>query len=275
LKPKIGIIGCGWLGFPLAQTLIEEGYQVNGSTTSAAKLTILNKAGINAYHIHLSAAKVSGDIQGFLAEVHILIVNVPPRLRHGNGESYVAKMKRLLAEINRSKVTKVIFASSTSVYGDIDGNVTEDTHPNPVTESGRQLLETEALFTQAPNFDTTVVRFGGLIGPGRHPIKNITGKKLRSNGNAPVNLIHLTDCIRICTAILTHNYWGELFNAVYPDHPKKKDYYAKMAKKAKIQPPHYQQENDKIGKKISSNRLISAKKFKFKMSIIMDFTTKK
>ena len=37
-KKIIGILGCGWLGLPLAKELVEEGYIVRGSTTQASKL---------------------------------------------------------------------------------------------------------------------------------------------------------------------------------------------------------------------------------------------
>ena len=34
---KIGILGCGWLGFSLAKSLIGDGYEVHGSSTSIEK----------------------------------------------------------------------------------------------------------------------------------------------------------------------------------------------------------------------------------------------
>ncbi|MDC1274067.1 SDR family NAD(P)-dependent oxidoreductase, partial [Flavobacteriaceae bacterium] len=42
-QDKIGIIGCGWLGLPLAKSLISNNYKVKGSTTRKNKLTVLNK----------------------------------------------------------------------------------------------------------------------------------------------------------------------------------------------------------------------------------------
>ena len=42
---KISILGCGWLGLPLAKALIENGFSVKGSTTSTDKLTALENAG--------------------------------------------------------------------------------------------------------------------------------------------------------------------------------------------------------------------------------------
>ena len=40
-KETITILGCGWLGLPLAQTLVKEGYSVKGSTTTEDKLEVL------------------------------------------------------------------------------------------------------------------------------------------------------------------------------------------------------------------------------------------
>ena len=64
--------------------------------------------------------------------------------------------------------------SSTSVYGDSFPivEITEETKPNPDTESGKQLVIAETLFVQSnPHFKTTVIRFGGLLGDDRHPVK--------------------------------------------------------------------------------------------------------
>lgn len=33
--PTVSILGCGWLGLPLAEQLLAEGYSVKGSTTRA------------------------------------------------------------------------------------------------------------------------------------------------------------------------------------------------------------------------------------------------
>ena len=49
-------------------------------------------------------------------------------------------MKLLHVVIAHSTVQKVVFVSSTSVYGDLEGIVTEETEPKPSTESGKQLI---------------------------------------------------------------------------------------------------------------------------------------
>ena len=50
---KISILGCGWLGFPLAKKLIEIGFEVKGSTTSENKLALLKSNNIEPFLLRL------------------------------------------------------------------------------------------------------------------------------------------------------------------------------------------------------------------------------
>lgn len=263
LKDTIAILGCGWLGFPLAESLLNIGYVINGSTTSETKLKSLKEADINPFLISLSEDAIQGPVDEFLEDVETIIVNVPPKLRGGNKENYVKKMELLHGAISRSTVQKVVFVSSTSVYGAIEGEVTEETRPEPSTESGRQLLASENIFIQNNGLKTTIIRFGGLIGLERHPVNMLAGKKGLSNGNHPINLIHLNDCIRIIQSIIENDWWGEIFNGVFPFHPKKKNYYTSEAKKIGLQVPDYKEDNSKKGKIVRPDRLISVKNHVF------------
>ncbi|MGB5499393.1 MAG: SDR family oxidoreductase, partial [Maribacter sp.] len=223
----IAVMGCGWLGLPLAKSLLEDGCQVHGSTTTQDKRNDLTKLGIVPFLISLTEEKIIGDIAGFLADTELIVINVPPKLRGGNKENYVNKMQLLHTAIKASSVQKILFVSSTSVYGDIDGEVTEETIPCPSTESGKQLLASENLFRDDAKLQTTIIRFGGLIGPDRHPITILSGRKGLTNGNDVINLIHLEDCIGIIKATIQNDWWDELFNGVYPYHPSKQEYYSK------------------------------------------------
>jgi len=263
LSKAIAIIGCGWLGLPLAQSLIKKGWQIHGSTTSEEKLSFLSEAGIVPFLISISENSIQGNIDSFLKEVDVAVINMPPRLRGGQTESYVKKMKLLYHAIKRSEVQKVVFISSTSVYGNAEGEVNEDTRPEPNTESGRQLVASEDIFKKGTDFKTSIVRFGGLIGPDRHPIYMLAGKKGLSNGAHPINLIHLHDCIQIIQSIIEKNWWNETFNGVFPYHPKKRDYYIVEAKKRGLQIPVFKEDNLGIGKIVSSNRLIFVKNYTF------------
>ncbi len=270
MKETIGIMGCGWLGLPLAKAFIDLGYTVKGTTTSKEKLETLKGDGIIPFQIGLSATSIEGEIKAFLVALDILIINVPPRLRGINTESFVAKMELLYEEVKKSKLAKIIFVSSTAVYGKIEGLVTEDTIPKPSTASGEQLLQSENLFKNDPVFQTTIVRFGGLIGPDRNPITMLVKKNQLTNGGDPINLIHLEDCISILTTIVTERYWGELFNAVYPDHPTKMHHYTREAKKRGLAMPNYIESQATNGKIIASERLTQGKNYSFRKPVSID-----
>ena len=110
----------------------------------------------------------------------------------------------LKLESEKSEIKKVLFVSSTSVYRDVFPieEITEETPTNPETESGKQLVEVEQLLLNNPYFQTIVLRFGGLIGEDRHPIKYLAGKENVENPDGPINFIHQEDCIGIILEIL-------------------------------------------------------------------------
>ena len=76
-KETITILGCGWLGLPLAQTLVKEGYSVKGSTTREEKLEVLQDAGVEPYLVRLEPEVTGDDVVAFL-QSDILVVNIPP-----------------------------------------------------------------------------------------------------------------------------------------------------------------------------------------------------
>ena len=135
-REKIAILGCGWLGLPLAESLLSKGYEVKGSTTSESKLDLLKNAGILSFQIQLEAHQIIGNIEEFLKETDVLVIDIPPGLRRevstSNEMTFVNKVKTLIPFIEKSGIPKVIFVSSTSVYG--DGfpivEITEETKPN-------------------------------------------------------------------------------------------------------------------------------------------------
>lgn len=271
---KISILGCGWLGFPLAKKLIEKGNSINGSTTSENKLSILKDAGINPFLVILSEVEgtlesesVSETINHFLADSEILIINIPPKLRANTDfrKIFVEKIETLIPFIEKSTIKKVLFVSSTSVYGDQNDLIIEETIPNPETESGKQLLLAEAILQKNQNFKTTILRFGGLIGEDRHPVKFLAGKENLENPDAPVNLIRQNDCINIIEEIINQSKWNEVFNAVAPFHPTRKDYYTQKAKEQNLILPKFSTEKSNIKKIISSEKIENILKYQFKL----------
>lgn len=260
---QISILGCGWLGLPLAKSLIQNGFSVKGSTTSSGKISGLNNAGIEAFQIELFETVISGEIKIFLQNSEILIIDIPPKLRGNSSENFVKKIQNLIPFIENSTIEKVIFISSTSVYADEDSIVTDDTKPQPATESGKQLVEAEMLLQNNSNFKTNAIRFGGLIGEDRHPVYHLAGRQNLENPNTAVNLIHQTDCIEIIKRIIELDIWNQTFNAVAPFHPSRKDYYIQKAVELGLPLPEFNDNPTSIGKIIEATKITSELQYTF------------
>jgi nucleoside-diphosphate-sugar epimerase len=260
---KISILGSGWLGFPLAKALMQKGFSINGSTTSAEKLSVLKSAGIEPFLVQLYEEKITETVADFLAQSQILIVNIPPKLRGNSTENFVAKMTHLIPFIEKSGIEKVLFVSSTSVYGENNEFVSEYTPLNPDSEGGRQLAIVEQLLQRNPGFKTTILRFGGLIGEDRNPVRFLSGRENIENPEAPINLIHQDDCIGIILKIIKNNCWNETFNAVAPFHPSRKEYYTQKATDLNLALPKFEVANTIVGKTILSDKLVDSLQYSF------------
>lgn len=265
---QLSILGCGWLGLPLAKAFLKDGFTVKGSTTSQEKVPILQNAGINPYIITLSAKEILGSITNFLKDSDILIIDIPPKLRGEHSELFTDKIRTLLPHIETSGIKNIIFISSTAVYSDDNTIVTEDTPASPVTESGKQLLESEKMLQSNPNFKTTVLRFGGLIGEDRHPVKFLAGRENIENPNAPINLIHQKDCIGVIQKIIEKKVWGETFNAVAPHYPTREDYYIKKATDLGLPIPKFSQKNESAGKTVAVKKIEGILKYSFNTALL-------
>ena len=272
----ITILGCGWLGLPLAKSLLSKGYNVKGSTTSATKLKTLKEAEIMPFQIQLNEQEIIGNVSDFLHETDVLIIAIPPGLRKeilsSEEMTFINKMKTLIPYIEKSGIQKVLFVSSTSVYGDRFPIIeyTESTQTHPDTESGRQLVLSEKLLQSNIHFKTTVIRFGGLLGEDRHPIKFLAGRTQIENPDGPVNLIQREDCIGIIIKALDFAYkdkWGETFNAVAPQHPTRKNYYQKKAHQFNLPLPNFVEDTKSKGKIISSKKVETILDYSFQKEI--------
>ncbi len=261
---QISILGCGWLGLPLAKSLIAKGNTVKGSTTTTTKIPQLKEAGINPFVVEVTHDGVSGEIEALLENSEILIIDIPPKLRTNSGESFVKRIQNLLPFIQKEKVSKVIFISSTSVYDDAQSIITEATIANPNTESGKQLLQAEHLLSShSHDFSTTIIRFGGLFGEDRHPVHYLSGRQNLENPNAPINLIHQVDCIGIIEKIIEEDFWNQTLNAVAPFHPTRKEYYTEKASALGLPLPQFASDDASSGKIIQSDKITTELQYTF------------
>jgi nucleoside-diphosphate-sugar epimerase len=264
----ISILGCGWLGVPLAKHLIEKGFSVKGSVTSVEKLELLRNEGILPFQFVLNETSVHISDPEFF-DCDVLIISIPPRRIEGIERVFPAQIAQLVPFVRKHGIRKVIFISSTSVYPDHLQTAQEGDVFPPDKESGKALLLAENLLNKQSDFETTILRFGGLIGADRNPARFLL-KAQRAIANTPVNLIHLDDCIGIILAIIDQELWGETLNASSPEHPYKKNFYGKAARISNLPEPLISEQSEAY-KIVDSSKLIRLLDYQFKYPSPMDY----
>lgn len=256
------VLGCGWLGLPLANFLVEKNYRVKGSTTREEKLAYLEEQGIEPYHIKLYPHQVMGDIASF-ADADVLILNFPPgRYKYEISVSFPATVAKLLEAIKDNPPRHLLFVSSISVYGDSKGPVTEESPTFPSRQSGVALVEVEELLKKS-NIPMTILRMGGLVGYNRRPGRFLAGRKNLIHANAPVNLVHLDDCIHVIWEIIQQDRWGEVYNVVADKHPSRKEFYTYAASKMGLPLPEFREDQIEGGKWVSNEKVKQNLRFSF------------
>ncbi len=209
----LSILGSGWLGKPLIKHFVDLGWQVNASCRHRQRRDELAALGATPCVVDIDVQRMEGD--AFL-KADLMIVNIPSK--------NIGGFAWLLDQLAWSSIERIVFVSSTSVYPDepraMSEADTDDGQPTP-------LRQIEQRFIECPRCSTTVVRFAGLVGPNRHPGRFFAHGRPVPNPDAPVNMIHLEDCVAIIHEIVQQHCWGEIFNACADTHPSKREFYGK------------------------------------------------
>ncbi len=269
----LSVLGCGWLGFPVAQRLVLNKFTVKGSTTTDTKLKLLRQNGIEPYHIQLPGSLSDATVETFW-DTDILFLNIPPgRRNREKPKQFPSVVGQVIEKCISKKKLWLIFASSTSVYPE-NGGITfeQDAKKGSASSmSGEVILEAEDLISQS-GLDYTILRFGGLYGYGRHPIHHLSGKNNLNDPLKPVNMIHQTDCVNIVEEIIHQNRRNEVYNVVSDGHPPRNAFYQAAADYFKIPAPVFIENGGKDYKIVCNKKLKHDLMYTFLYPNPMDFT---
>eukprot|EP01136_Pigoraptor_vietnamica_P025247 Opistho-1_new@79037 len=158
LSMKISILGCGWLGLPLGKYLVENGHEVKGSTTSEIKFPLLQSVGIQPFFLKFSPVVEGEELAEFL-QSGTLIICIPPRAGKYGEDYHIQQIQSLIPAIKKTSIQSIIYTSSTSVYPDLNREITEE---DEVIVSSA-LIKVEELL-KVLEVQTTILRCGGLMG---------------------------------------------------------------------------------------------------------------
>jgi nucleoside-diphosphate-sugar epimerase len=258
---RIGIMGGGWLGLAVAEKAMERNHSIKVSTTHKEKSTLLKKKGFDAAVVEVSEFDINGE-NDFFNDVKLLIISIPPGLRKNPNRNYIAVIEQIINKIELTGIEKVIFTSSTSVYGNQAETITEESELLGTTEAARQIIAVEKKLLEHKQFESCILRLGGLVGPNRHPIFTLSGKKNIPNPLSPINFIHQQDAVSIILHIIENWQGNQAYNAVTPFHPTRINYYSEMAKIAALEAPAFEKSGIVRGI-VSANKVRKDLNFKF------------
>jgi nucleoside-diphosphate-sugar epimerase len=269
----IAILGAGWLGLPLGRRLKALGYQVSGATTSAEKLPALRAAGLRPFLLRISEnGRISGEEVELFFAADILILNIPPGRRSSDVEArYPRQIRAAIDAAQAQEIPRLLFFSSTGVYGDLCRVVTEADPPAPTRGAGRALAVAENEAMARAGGQTSILRLAGLVGDEREPGRFLAGKVDLDNGNAPVNLVHRDDCIGVVEAVLRQAAWGQVFNVCADEHPSREAFYTARARKAGLPPPRFSPQAEGPWKIVSNKKVKQKLGYVFRYPDPMDF----
>jgi len=245
----ISLIGAGWLGLPLAKELVDHGHHVFATTTREERLSLLTAAGVDGKTWRLQASSSRGNPLALPLETEILLISLPPGMGgHTPREFYGDMVAQVIREAgNLPRLEQVLFTGSTGVYGSMPGEWREDWDLSAMAAGEGILCHAEEQILTCQFAKGLVFRFGGLVGPGREPVRSLAGREHIPGGNIPVNLIHQDDAIGILRHFMLANLPGGIYNACADGHPLRAAFYPARAIQLGLIPPTFTREPIETG----------------------------
>ncbi|MEK7710962.1 MAG: NAD-dependent epimerase/dehydratase family protein [Planctomycetota bacterium] len=215
-RHRILILGCGYVGSALAKRLVRNGHDVVATTTTPSRAPRITELGAAPAVLLLHETERLHD--ALVDREFVYLCVSAGRTGQSYGELYAEGTRRFVAACRDTPVRRIAYTSSTRVYAQDDGSwVDEDSPTEPPDEDGRALVQAERTLLDAPSngflppeSTVSILRLGGIHGPGREfssRIHRAAGNK-RTDGDAFVNLIHLNDIVEVMVRIPETRYHG-------------------------------------------------------------------
>lgn len=267
---KIAIVGCGYIGSALAVRFKHDGHFVTTTTRTSSKVPSLQS-------ISDKVCVLKGDdvqaIKELLHDQEVVVLCMAADSQESYEQTYLNTAEAVAAAMEHAlKLKHVVYTSSTSVYGDHQGDVVDEKTPaSALSVNGRILVETENILLGLSRNDryVCILRLGEIYGPGRLIADRLSrmlaqGSKLPGNGSSITNLIHLDDIVGGINFALDRRLNG-VYNLCNDIHMTRKELYTQICAEERLPPVKW--DPDKIslhsGNKLVLNTKIKAAGFNF------------
>jgi nucleoside-diphosphate-sugar epimerase len=217
------ILGCGYVGVELGRQLTAAGHEVVGVRRSESGVSTIEAAGFEAVQVDVTDADALAAVPD--ADSVVFAASSGGRGADAAREVYVDGLSTALDQFAaRDRAPdRLVYTSSTGVYGDHDGDwVDEETPIDPTTEKTEVLAEAERIAleeTADRGIDGTVARFAGLYGPDRYRLERYVEGPVTEGY---LNMIHRDDAAGAVRHLLTEDLARDEAVLVVDDEPVSK-----------------------------------------------------
>ncbi len=226
-RPTLLIIGCGDVGMRVVG-LLRGRWRLLALTSSPLRAPALREAGVVPLVGNLDEPGSLARLAG-LADA-VLHLAPPP----GQGASDTRTQHLLQAIARKGRVHRIVYASTSGVYGDAQGAFFDETRAvNPGTDRAQRRVDAEARvrwYGRAFGASVSVLRIPGIYAgdrPGGHPRERLARGTpvLAADDDVYTNHIHADDLARACVAALHHGLPQRVLHTSDDTELKMGDYF--------------------------------------------------
>ena len=226
-RPTLLIVGCGDVGLRVAR-LLRGRWRLLALTSSPPRAPVLREAGVLPLIGDLDRPSTLARLAG-LADA-VLHLAPPP----GQGDTDTRTQHLLQALARTGRVQRIVYASTSGVYGDARGARFDETRAvNPATDRARRRVDAEARvrwYGRALGARVSVLRIPGIYAgdrPGGHPRERLARGTpvLAADDDVYTNHIHADDLARACVAALHRGLPQRIVHASDDTEMKMGDYF--------------------------------------------------
>ena len=207
---KLFCFGVGFTGLQTCEYFNDQNWITSGTTRDTNK-----KVNPNIELIEYNPNKGKIYLSESLANSKILLISIAP---DKNGDVVLKSNYEDIANALKTSVKRVIYLSTTAVYGDANGSTVDEKYKiNPQSDRAKSRILAESQWTDlCDKFGVTlnILRLSGIYGTGRNQIRNLingTAKRIIKEGHV-FNRIHVADIARIIYMLSVSDIKSDIFN---------------------------------------------------------------
>ena len=222
------IVGCGAVGERVASRARADETQITCWVRTIESAERLRRSGMSAMAVDLDRTLPPLDVVSDLRQIFYF---APPP-SSGREDP---RISRFLHALPTAAKPRVVYISTTGVYGDCQGEWVDEARPaNPQVDRARRRWDAESqlqAWRREGRGELVILRVAGIYGPGKLPLERLRrGVPMVAEADAPwTNRIHIDDLVAVCEAAMARGRDGEVYNVSDGQPGNMRDYFDRVA----------------------------------------------